>query len=709
MSNPTFDRDDPRLTAYALDELSDAERPEVEALLAANADARKFVTEMQETASALESSYLAEPLPELSDDQRGELEQQLIAPRQGIRSGFFKTVIAAAALVIASIGLALWSQVGEQPAPFMYAFFGDESQKSSVLRATLPAENRRARPDQFFAYSVQSEAERPAADPVAGRRLSARERKQLEALGYVRGVSASADAERLRELGYVGADDDGADRRLVEPEAEIVEEERIVPGEHDTEGYAHVEENAWRLAAREPLSTFSIDVDTASYSNMRRFLNEGRLPPPSSVRIEEFINYFSYDDPAPLDDAPFRTTTEVASCPWQPRHRLVRIGIKAKEIDWSERKPSNLVFLLDVSGSMNSPDKLPLLQRSLKLLVEQLDERDRVAIAVYAGASGLVLPSTPAERSAEILAALERLSAGGSTNGGAGIELAYKIATEQFIDGGINRVILATDGDFNVGVTDHGSLVGLIEEKRETGVFLSVLGFGTGNLKDSTMELLADKGNGQFAYIDSIAEAKKVLVSEMGGTLIPVAKDVKIQVEFNPARVSAWRLIGYENRQLAHQDFNDDTKDAGEIGAGHSVTALYQVVPPEVPFEGPSVDPLRYDRTDPAERSSGASFSDELMYLKLRYKEPDGQTSRLITTPVEDRRQLFHEASQDLRFSAAVAGFGLLLRDSRYLDEFDCSRAYQIAWESRGEDPGGHRKEFLRLLQRARELRDEPR
>ncbi|HYH86873.1 MAG TPA: VWA domain-containing protein, partial [Pyrinomonadaceae bacterium] len=366
------------------------------------------------------------------------------------------------------------------------------------------------------------------------------------------------------------------------------------------EAYAKIDENPFLEAARAPLSTFSIDVDTASYSNTRRFLTEGRLPPKDAVRIEELVNYFSYDYPQPAGSAPFSVTTEVAECPWNAKHKLVHIGLQGKRVSNEDMPPANLVFLLDVSGSMNAPDKLPLVKSALRMLTGQLGARDRVAIVVYAGSSGLVLDSTPGDRKGEIVGALERLQAGGSTNGGDGIQLAYRVAQDNFIQGGTNRVILATDGDFNVGVTGDDALVRLIEEKRRGGVFLSVFGFGTGNLNDSMMEKLADKGNGNYAYIDGDAEARKALGEQVGGTLVTIAKDVKIQVEFNPRLVAGYRLIGYENRLLADRDFNDDTKDAGEIGAGHTVTALYEIVPAGQKVENPGIDELKYAQTPQA-------------------------------------------------------------------------------------------------------------
>jgi len=471
--------------------------------------------------------------------------------------------------------------------------------------------------------------------------------------------------------------------------------------EGNTEAYSHIDENPFLEAARAPLSTFSIDVDTASYSNTRRFLKDGQLPPKDAVRIEELVNYFSYDYPQPVGDAPFSVTAEISEAPWNTSHRLVHIGLQGKRIPTANMPPANLVFLIDVSGSMNEPNKLPLVQSSMKVLTEQLTSRDRVAMVVYAGSSGLVLPSTSGERKGEILAAIDRLEAGGSTNGGDGIQLAYKIAQENFIKGGVNRVILATDGDFNVGVTSEGDLVRLIEEKRQSGVFLSVLGFGTGNVKDSTMEKLADKGNGNYAYIDSNAEARKVLGEQIGGTLFTIAKDVKIQVEFNPKQVAAYRLIGYENRLLRDQDFNDDTKDAGEIGAGHTVTALYEVVPYGQKFENAGVDPLKYQQ--PVKPSEMAN-SNELMTVKLRYKEPTQDQSKLVSVSLADSKAKLDTASENFKFSSAVAAFGMLLRDSKYKADASYNKVLELARASTGADPQGYRSEFIQLVETARML-----
>jgi Ca-activated chloride channel homolog len=492
------------------------------------------------------------------------------------------------------------------------------------------------------------------------------------------------------------------------------------------ESYAAVSENPFLQVTRDPLSTFSIDVDTASYSNVRRYLQGGSLPPRDAVRIEELINYFDYDYPLPADEHPFSVNVEVAECPWETEHRLARIGIKGMEFDDRTRPAANLVFLIDVSGSMQSANRLPLVKESLQLLVNNLRRDDSVAIVVYAAATGLVLPATNGSNRTAILDAIERLQAGGSTNGGAGIQLAYDTAIQHFVEGGVNRVILATDGDFNVGVSNREELQRLIEEKAKSGVFLSVLGYGMGNLKDGTLEMLADKGNGNYAYIDTISEAQKVLVDQMG-TLITIAKDVKIQVEFNPAQVSSYRLIGYENRMLAAQDFNDDRKDAGEIGAGHTVTALYEIVPAGVtpPDGAPTIDPLKYqvsatkprshEGTEGEDELEEAAASGELMTVKLRYKEPDEDVSKLIGVPVIDSGATFEASSDDFAFAASVASFGMLLRQSVHskttgstpsdaIDLFDYDFVREVAANSRGADPFGYRAEFLQLVEKAQAL-----
>ncbi|MEQ1765781.1 MAG: VWA domain-containing protein, partial [Pyrinomonadaceae bacterium] len=480
----------------------------------------------------------------------------------------------------------------------------------------------------------------------------------------------------------------------------MMEKMESFDGETSGERYAEINENPFLDANRAPLSTFSIDVDTASYANVRRFLRDGQLPPKDAVRIEELVNYFEYDYPQPIGDVPFSVSTETAVCPWNTKHKLVQIGLQGKKVSLDNTPPANLVFLLDVSGSMNSPDKLPLLKDGLRMMVNQLKPQDRVAIAVYAGSSGLVLPSTSVSNKGEILAALDRLEAGGSTNGGDGINLAYTVAANNFISGGNNRVILATDGDFNVGTTSDEALVSLIEQKRKSGIFLSVLGFGTGNLNDSMMEKLSNKGNGNYAYIDSRSEARKALGEQVAGTLLTIAKDVKIQVEFNPALVAGYRLIGYENRLLADRDFNDDRKDAGEIGAGHSVTAIYEVVPAGVAIQNDGIE-LKYSET----KRSDTRFANELATVKLRYKEPAGDQSKLLTVGVLDNPSTIQAASENLRFAAAVVQFGLLLRESRYRGQADFSMAKRLASSATASDLKGYRSEFLELLDRARNLK----
>ena len=469
---------------------------------------------------------------------------------------------------------------------------------------------------------------------------------------------------------------------------------------HNTESYEHLDENGFKHVAADPLSTFSVDVDTASYANVRRFLNEGRLPEAGAVRIEELVNYFRLPYAAPDGDEPFAITTELAECPWNPKHRLALIGIQGRRLPPREPAPRNLVFLLDVSGSMSDPDKLPLVQSAMRLLVDALNERDRVAIVVYAGASGLALPSTPGTEKATIARAIAELEAGGSTNGAEGIRLAYNVARQHFIRGGVNRVVLATDGDFNVGVTSQDALVRLIEQERESGVFLSVLGVGTGNLKDSTMEKLAGKGNGNYAYLDSLHEARKVLVRELGGTLTTIAKDVKIQVEFNPLAVDGYRLIGYEDRLLANEDFDNDAKDAGDIGAGHSVTALYEIVPKGERTPGAQVKGLKYQQpswTTPAARGS------DLMTVAVRYKQPDGQTSQRVERTV---RNTPRPMTANLGFASAVAEFGMLLRGSEHAGRASYDALIDRARRYSSDDRHGYQAEFIGLAERAARLAD---
>ncbi|MBM4090922.1 MAG: VWA domain-containing protein [Planctomycetes bacterium] len=489
-----------------------------------------------------------------------------------------------------------------------------------------------------------------------------------------------------------------------EPAGELAAEEGVGPGQGGDK-FDLIVENAFLSAGQQPLSTFSIDVDTASYSKTRMFLlDHRRLPPKDAVRIEELVNYFTYSYAGPRDEHPFAANVEIAQCPWKPAHRLVRIGIKGREMPQTERPRSNLVFLIDVSGSMDDPNKLPLLKRGMKMLVDQLGENDRVAMVVYAGAAGLVLPPTNGSQKQTILDALERLQAGGSTNGGEGVRLAYQLALDNFIAGGTNRVILCSDGDFNVGTTSTGELVRFVEENAKQNVFLTVLGFGVGNHNDAMLEQISNRGNGNYAFIDTDNEARKVLVEQMSATLVTIAKDVKIQVEFNPQTVAAYRLIGYENRLLAAEEFNDDTKDAGEIGAGHTVTALYEIVPvgADTDVKVASVDPLRYQArggTTTEEAKSGEMFT-----LKIRYKPPQEDASKLMAYAVTDTGQSFTAASPDFKFAAAVAAFGMLLRDSQHKGDASYDAVLEIGSEGAVGDAGGYRAEFLRLVQRARDL-----
>ncbi|CAM2926095.1 VWA domain-containing protein [Rariglobus hedericola] len=591
---------------------------------------------------------------------------------------------------------------------------GNMSQAEETFHAVLAADSANPQAKAFLTRIQKEKAE-------IGELNRSRNRKQmLEEVSnswqrpgiYAGDVATSAPVPSNKPLSQVVVTVGAPLRFKVKP----LEEVNSAPlGGYTSESYALSADNAYRTVEAEPLSTFSIDVDTASYSNVRRFLTSGRLPPRDAVRIEELINYFPYRYAAPKTDskdaAPFAAKLEVASAPWAPAHRLVRVGLKAREFTAATRPAANIVFLLDVSGSMNSANKLPLVKQSLRLLVERLRPDDRVAIVTYAGNSGLALPSTPASQKNEILAALDNLNASGSTNGAMGIHLAYDIAKANFVaNGGINRVILCTDGDFNVGVTSRTELVQLIEEKAKSRVFLSVFGFGMGNLKDNTLESLADKGNGAYGYIDTRREAEKVFVEQVEGTLATVAKDVKIQVEFNPARVASYRLIGYENRILAKEDFNNDAVDAGDIGAGHTVTALYEIVPVGVNADGsvrPLVDPLKYQRTEgnvrkPAARTTG---SRELLTLKIRYKAPEGDVSKKQEFPLIDTGADFTKADGEFQFAAAVAAWGMLLRDSPHKGSATFEQVVGWAENGLGDDAGGYRAEFIQLVRRSAELK----
>jgi Ca-activated chloride channel family protein len=651
----TIDKDDPRLSAYALGEMPAEEARAFEEELETSPEARAEVEMLREMAGLLRDSLKKGP-EALSPNQRAAIEEaatagkkaQVTPFRRRLRTTF---VIAAAFAAITALSVNI-----------VFPRFRPE-------RAAAPqrAERQRKLQEELLEHDWQREEQH--------NRIAEEETGATQApLGT---AAPEFNGPRPQARGDMGGKG------------------------FNTESYAAFEDNPFIQVATDPRSTFSIDVDTASYANVRSHLSRGQRPPRGAVRIEELVNYFPYSDPAPNDGSPFAVRTEVAEAPWAPSHRLVRIALKGREIAPAERAGSNLVFLIDVSGSMDEPNKLPLLKRAMRLLVKQIDARDRVSIVVYAGASGLVLPPTSGADQRTILDALDKLQAGGSTNGGEGIALAYATATRSFLRGGINRVILATDGDFNVGVTDRSQLVDLIKKEAKTGVFLSVLGFGMGNYKDDALESLSQHGNGNYAYIDGPSEARKVLVQQATGTLITIAKDVKIQVEFNPRAVRAFRLIGYENRILAHRDFNDDKKDAGEIGAGHTVTALYEVVPPGVPMPDEKVDALKYQRPAP---ETDAATTGELLTVKLRHQPPEGGASRLVEVPVHDEGRAFASTSVDFRFAASVAAFGMILRDSPHKGEATMMEVVRIAKGSLGEDPGGYRREFVELARNAASL-----
>lgn len=653
----SFNIDDPRLTAYALGELDEAEKSEVERLLADHAEARKTIEEIQATANWLTERLHEEQTAEAANIQTSiPIGEPVKATDRAVwwMSWPFLSSIAA---------LFLLSFAG------LYALQHDPVVSEFVVRH--PPLSAPATP--AFDSPPPTLPSGKYMGPYETYQSPARRGAWRQSRPSAVAANRQAAARMLRAEGAMPAAAAPLARALQEPEADV----EI----GDKQKAEIIEENPFIPVSQEAVSTFSIDVDTASYSIVRRYLESNQLPPRELVRVEEMLNYFPYHDepPAADDPSPFAVHVEIARSPWNAGNRLARIGIAGKPINQDERKPSNLVFLIDVSGSMDRPDRLPLVQWGLARLVEQLGENDRVAIVVYAGAAGLVLPSTSCLDKAEILSKIEGLRAGGSTNGGAGIQLAYDLATANFIHNGINRVILATDGDFNVGTTDRDELVELVGSRARgpKPVFLTVLGFGMGNLNDKTLETLANKGDGHYAYIDGPDEALKVLVHEMGATLETIAKDVKIQVEFEPDRVKAYRLIGYENRVMPNQDFSDDRKDAGEIGAGHHVTALYEIVPADGPQD---VD----------------SF-----VVNIRYKEPDKDVSSLIRRPATDRGLDYSEASDDFKLASAVAGFGMLLGDSPSKGNLTYPSVIELATPTLANDPSGYRAEFVGLVRKA--------
>lgn len=804
-----FDLSDPRLTAYVVGELDDAERAEVERLLAESPEARRAVAELRDTVALVRDELAREPLPQplpsapLPDAlSPPTLNPQTVIPH-AMGQGHAARIVAwlafggvAAALAVALLlpavqrareagrpSMARRDASTSSPAsaptsadvvdftdtPVKQHSRGDVNGDSlqgaagkdgravgsgasprsddAALLSTVEAKNKlrlpverskthagRISPSRALGEKgasggqpskTRDESRRDLADDLSSRtdkkKVAAEAQRAQSPAGPIVGkplfqsAAETSPAQRAADsapLASTAPNEPAAEGDLaarLEVVKEVEEQLRQVPQLQEslfnTEGYDHVEDNPFRQVSDDPRSTFSIDVDTASYANVRRFMTQNRvLPPRSAVRIEELVNYFRYDYPQPEGKVPFSVHTEVAGCPWNAEHRLVKVGLKGREVAKAARPKSNLVFLIDVSGSMNEPNKLPLVKAAMKLLVGQLTENDKVALVVYAGSSGLVLPSTGGDKQAVLLEALDRLEAGGSTNGGQGIQLAYYTALQNFVPGGANRVILATDGDFNVGVTDRGELVKLIEQHARSGVFLTTLGFGMGNLKDNTLEQLADKGNGKYAYIDDLREAQKELVEELSGTLVTIAKDVKLQIEFNPATVAAFRLIGYENRVLQHEDFNDDSKDAGEIGAGHTVTALYEIVPVgQAPKVGttPQTEPLKYQQKSVlTERAA----SGELLTLSLRYKEPEAQTSQKLEFTAKDAGNRYAQASADFKFASAVALFGMLLRESPHKGSGTWDGVIELAQEGRGSDHDGRRAELIELARQAKTL-----
>ena len=728
---------DALLTAHALGQLEGDEQAVVERLLAdpVRHEERRTVDEIGRVAAALRAGQAADDVPRSptlrravvaaiaandGNAEEGTLKSDVVVAPQPARSLFGRGLALTASLLAAV--LVMVTAVLVRPWELQPRMAREVAQRRSEVRteggAVALQEQAKGQPSVLTLASDQSALEKRSATEQVD--------KSKDRLGAARGTAMpaapapmmAANGMRAREADAVeraaapvpGARRSAGDRDARELEMQSVGGQRKQQDAQAGERYARFDENRPRTPAEHPLSTFSIDVDTASYANVRRFLASGRLPPPDAVRIEEMVNYFRYDYPQPVGDRPFSVTLEAAECPWHSGRRLVRIGLEGRDIDRRERPAGNLVFLIDVSGSMSAANKLPLVKQALAMLVEELTENDSVAIVTYAGDAGVKLPATSGDQKGKILAAIESLSPGGSTHGSAGINLAYEQAAERFIPGGANRVILATDGDLNVGVTSDEALVDLIKQKAAGGTFLTVLGFGEGNLQDAKMEKIADNGNGVYAYIDGAREARKVLVEQLTGSTITIAKDVKIQVEFNPTQVASYRLLGYENRIMAAEDFRNDRKDAGEIGAGHSVTALYEIELVGNGGEGSAgAEPLKYQPPQPKPAREAAlvdgETSRELLTVKLRWKKPDGDASTLDEVPLVDRGGAFEQASADLRFAGAVAAFGMVLRNSEYKGEVTLPLVAKIAAGALGPDRGGYRAEFLDLVRKAETLR----
>ncbi len=754
--------DDSRLTAFALGELNEndpAEHQQIAAAVAASPELSQAVVDIRATAAALGEAFAAENAQPMSDSAKDTIHAAAAGaarkPRQSRSLIFWPVFGAAAALVLLAFMLApsITSvlEVRQEAsvtadADNVKALKEQVGPQGATQRLDPKDADQRLRMDRHLKLDSTAELDRltgpvngpipaiapppvPVAVPVPERQESITVSRSdgleaASALGTGRigmerstvnfmGVQAEADhfsppSQRVRTQSQVRVNG------LV-----IVESPRPLPQPVDsfryrtepwnTDAFDPIDEAAFRSPLIAPLSTFAIDVDTASYAVVRSRLDQGQLPPAAAVRIEELVNYFPYADQPPQVSVeeggdPFAVHTEMAPAPWAPEHRLLRVNLKGYEVSWDERPPSNLVFLIDVSGSMNRPNRLPLVKEALGLLVERLDGRDRVAIVVYAGASKLTLPSTTANNRETIRHAIDELVASGSTHASDGIQRAYQIARQHFIKDGNNRVILCTDGDFNVGITDRTELGEFVRKQADDGVSLTVLGFGMGNYKDNMLEYLTDKGSGIYAFIDTMGEARKFFLNQIASNLFTIARDVRIQVEFNPAAVKAYRLIGYENRLMKAEDFNDDSKRAGQIGPGHTVTAFYEIVPTGVDFEAPGVDPLRYQSTArPGAEPDGVA--DELATVKIRYKRPAEEASELIERHVAmDAAESFTAASNDFRFGAAVAAFGMRLRESENIGDFSWQSIRTVARDARGADPEGYRTDFLKLIDQAEKI-----
>lgn len=743
-----------RLTAYALGQLDDQQRRQVELELQDDENSRRMVEEVQMLSQVLADASKQDNLPPASTDLREAIMRRLdtdrkVEPGKGPQSvpsagsRPWLALVVAICLVVVAVPVG-WMMSRQNVDDESVASKSSEKRNASssgdyakadwregggsgggeeqyIFTESKPADSGDGATATYTYGQNANEAARPPVNyqPSSAKRLGPGV-PTPDVAPAVTGLPNNSTAPTTSP-GYDGrapASKFNKDSEFrvtgggIAEGADFSDIRKSGEGEYPgSEQYDQITENRFLpVNEQHAVSTFSIDVDTASYANVRRFLTRNMLPPPNAVRIEEMVNYFSYDYPQPQGEIPFSVNMEVAECPWKPSNRLLRIGLKGLEVDRDERPASNLVFLLDTSGSMRSRDKLPLLQQAMKMLVRELHENDLITIVTYAGNAGLRLDATPGDQQDKIIEAIDSLSAGGSTHGSAGIMLAYQKAVENFIDEGTNRVILATDGDLNVGITRDDALVNLIKEKAASGVFLTVLGFGTGNLKDSKMEKLADNGNGVYAYIDGQREARKVLVDQISASLVTIAKDVKIQIEFNPAEVQSYRLIGYENRLLAREDFDDDTKDAGEIGAGHTVTALYELVPAGADVkEERGGGKLKYQKTeapDPKkpEDLTDAATSGEMLTLWLRYKQPDGDKSRRLEFTLKDGGQKFNRASQDYQFAAAVASFGMMLRGSEHQGSMSYSAIEEIASSAVGKDPKGYRMEFVDLVRKASQL-----